>query len=126
MFSLLALLLVLVSTLAIADARSIPTSAIDALLDNLPASNRTLNVTRIIEGLKGLSAEPDDGVQFAWPKEGVEPASDELWCKAVSKGTTLLHSMLLSDENAGKLFDPPLSSAHSSWDHSMFIPSQIR
>src|SRR5688572_14497016 len=101
MLGLLSLLLMLTSALGLAKALSIPISMVDAFLRDLPTSNNILNMSQILQGAKGFGDDPYSGVQFAWPRNGVvEPASDEVWCKVVSKGTTLLNSMLLSDANA--------------------------
>lgn len=63
--------------------------------------------------------------QYGWP-EGVilESADEDLWCKAVAKGVTLLEAMSYSDADAGKTFMPPRHSARSLWSLGLLLTFQ--
>ncbi|KAF2856443.1 hypothetical protein T440DRAFT_550791 [Plenodomus tracheiphilus IPT5] len=92
------------------------TNSLNELLMNLQSSN--LSVSNVIP-----RDEPGNNVHIAWaPGKLPEPASEALWCKSISKGTTLLNAMSYTDADAGKTFNPPRPFARSFWDLSLPSP----
>lgn len=86
--------------------------SLDAFLERLPKSN--LSLADIIS----LDLSRED-VKVAWAPGNLPAlASDELWCKSVAKGTTLLEAMSYNDADAGKMFQPHRPFAGSLWDLS--------
>ncbi|CAO2650677.1 Nn.00g019690.m01.CDS01 [Neocucurbitaria sp. VM-36] len=98
---------------ALSDAFNV---SLDVFLRDLPPSR--FNFSQLLPGSTNIQAVPD--AQQAWSDDVIPtPASDYLWCKAVSKGTTFLNAMSYSDIDAGQVFMPPRPSARSLWslDH---------
>ncbi|KAF1841088.1 uncharacterized protein K460DRAFT_410480 [Cucurbitaria berberidis CBS 394.84] len=87
-------------------------NSLDTFLRDLPPSS--FNLSRLIHGSTKL--EDFSNPQKAWPEDEVPtPANEQLWCKSVAKGTTLLDAMSYSDADAGRVFSPPRPSARSLW-----------
>ncbi|CBX92908.1 predicted protein [Plenodomus lingam JN3] len=83
--------------------------SLDAFLERLPKSN--LSLADIIS----LNLSRED-VKVAWAPGNLPAlASDELWCKSVARGTTLLEAMSYNDADAGKMFQPHRPFAGSLW-----------
>lgn len=85
--------------------------SVDALLKDHPFSPLHLS-NKLTNASSGFD------FNAAWEPGPVIPASDELWCKSVSKGSTLLEAMAKNDEDAGRTFNPPRAHAKSDWDMS--------
>lgn len=86
---------------------------LDDFLRDLPAPE--YNISDFMQDPLAFRDSAD--LQSAWPDGEVPPpASEELWCKSVAKGTTLLNAMSYSDADAGRTFRPPRASAQSDFD----------
>lgn len=95
--------------LALGDADS---QSLDAFLRSLePAS---YNVSQTLANSTYTETEAI-GPHKAWYANSPPPASDELWCKAVTKGTTLFNAMSYTDADAGAQYSPPRTTAESPW-----------
>ena len=87
-------------------------NSLDAFLQGLPPSR--FNISQLLASSNDIN--DISNTQQAWSDDVIPtPANDYLWCKAVSKGTTLLNAMSYSDIDAGRVFMPPRHSARSLW-----------
>lgn len=86
--------------------------SLDDFLRDLPTPD--YNVSQLLGNSTAFEDKTD--TQFGWTGNPPLPASDELWCKSVSKGTTLMNAMTYTDEDAGQIFSPPRDTARSDYN----------
>lgn len=103
-------------------ARDLYVSLEDFLRD-LPTPD--YNVSQLLENSTAFQDNADP--QLGWTGNPPLPANEELWCKSVSKGTTLMNAMTYTDEDAGQTFSPPRDTARSDYNYGKcLIPTELK
>ena len=71
------------------------------------------SLLNLSQPIKGEDSPIPEYIEGIWPPE--YQADDEMWKDFVCKGDNLMKAMQASDADAGKLFQPGLTSAQSVW-----------